>query len=293
MIYLVLSIIFMVLLAIVTRKATSAGCNAVSFNAIARYFSGMIMLIFTLCVVEWADILPALKATGWLGVIGAFLFCASTIGATKSVQYGPLGISWTILRCSMVISTLASLFIWREVPVGMNRHFIFCLLGIFFTVSTVVILGISKILHKHSEKKLSLKWFLFAMMAFWGQGAWEVLMRSTRTISIAGAREVFITMVFILSAVYCSPALKTLKRHNWKIELLWGCLFGFCGIFASALRVWVLKEIDGTIVFPVTTICVTVAVQLLSIFLFKERPEKLDYIAYALSICGICCLALM
>lgn len=293
MICFILSIIFMILLAVVTRKATAAGCNAISFNAIARYVSGAIMLIFTLCVVEWSDILPAFKAVGWMGVIGAFLFCLSTIGATKSVQYGPLGISWTILRCSMVISTLASLFIWREIPIGWNRHFIFCLFGVFFTISTVIIFGISKTLHKHSAKKLSLKWFLFAMMAFWGQGAWEVLMRSTRSIQVAGFREMFMTMVFLISAIYCSPALKNIGRHNWKPELLWGCIFGFCGLFASAMRIWVLKEIDGTIVFPVTTICVTVAVQLLSIFIFKERPEKLDYVAYALSICGISCLALM
>ena len=191
MIYLVFSIIFMVLLAVVTRKATAAGCGAFSFNAIARYVSGAVMLIFSLLTVKWPDIWQALKAAGWLGAVGGFLFSAATIGATKSVQYGPLGISWTILRCSMVISTLASLLVWREIPPGFNRHFLLCLLGIIFTVGTVIIFGVAKILRNHSAKKLSLKWFLFAMMAFWGQGAWEVLLRSTRSIDIAGFRGNF------------------------------------------------------------------------------------------------------
>ncbi|MDD5597927.1 MAG: EamA family transporter [Victivallaceae bacterium] len=293
MIYLVLSIIFMICLAVVTRKATEAGCNAFCFNAIARYVSGTVMLVFTLSAVDWAGLWPALRAAGWPGIIGAFLFSVATIGATKSVQYGPLGISWTILRCSMVVSTLASLFIWREVPVGFNRHFILCLLGTIFTVGTVIIFGVAKILHNHSAKKLSLKWFLFAMMAFWGQGTWEILLRSTRSVEVTGFREVFITVVFLLSAFYCSPALKNIRKHNWKPELLWGGVFGICGIFASALRVWALKEINGTVVFPVTTVCVTVLVQLLSIFLFKERPEKLDLVAYGTSVCGLSCLVLM
>ena len=96
MIYLILSIIFMVLLALVTRMSTAASCNAISFNAIARYFSGTIMLIFTLCVVDWQDILPAFKAVGWMGATGAFYFAYQ-----QSAQQN---------QCSMAHWELAGLF---------------------------------------------------------------------------------------------------------------------------------------------------------------------------------------
>ena len=293
MIFLVLSIIFMVLLAIVTREAVAAGCNAISFNSIARYFSGLIMLIFTLCMVDPAQIFIAFKAAGWISILGAFLFCVSTIGATGSVKYGPLGISWTILRCSMVISTLASLLYWREIPFGPNSKFILCVAGIILIVAAVIIFGVSKTLPKRQRKKISLKWLLFVSMAFWGQGGWEVLMRSTRSMQVEGFREVFITLVFLFSAVLCTPALNGIARHNWKKELLWGLIFGFCGIFASAMRIWALKEVDGTIVFPATTICVTLAVQVLSILLYREKPGKIDVFGYVLSLAGILCLTLM
>jgi drug/metabolite transporter (DMT)-like permease len=99
--------------------------------------------------------------------------------------------------------------------------------------------------------------------------------------------------VFIISAFITTPAVVKIKREKLPIELLIGTLFGICGIFASGLRVWALSEVDGTIVFPATTITVTVAVQLLGITIFGERPEKVDIFGYLTALAGIVCLACM
>ena len=88
MIYLVVSILFMVLLAVVFRVAVDRGADALGLNAAFRCTSGVAALIAGLAMFppeRW----PALwNEAGWLGLVAAGVFWLCGYASIKAVQLG-------------------------------------------------------------------------------------------------------------------------------------------------------------------------------------------------------------
>ncbi len=297
MIYLIISIIFMSLLPVFFRMGTRAGAGALGINAVFRATAAAIMLAVAMFTTDTSRLREVWSLAGWTGVIGAVLFGLAGFASIKAVQLGHLGASWTILRCSMIIPTLASLLYWREVPLlPVSATLLMRLAGIAVATSAVIMLGIDRAKKSGSAtpadpgRKGSKAWYFWVLAAMLGQGGWEVVLRSTRALPDDSSRMFFITMVFTGAFLITVPVMIAVKVRPGRKELLYGFLAGVCGLAASGSRVWAIRELDGIVVFPVTTVSVMILAQIIGAAAWGERVGKWGIIGFVLAVAGVLAL---
>ncbi len=299
MVYLIISIIFMTMLAVLLRMGTRSGAGALGMNTVFRGTSAVVMLMVASFTMDLSRLRQVWDLVGFSGVISAMFFFWAGFAAIKAVQHGHLGISWTILRCSMVLPTLASLFYWHEVPLcPASRTLIMRLGGIAVVTLAVVLLGLDHARNKRalasggSGKGGSKAWAFWLAAAFFGQGGWEIMLRSTRTLPDDQSRFFFVTMVFMGAFLITLPVMVAVKARLGRKELLYGALLGVCGFVASGSRVWAIRELDGIVVFPVTTVSVMILVQIAGAAIWRERVGKWGLVGFVAAVIGVLALTI-
>jgi len=291
LIYLILSITAMSALACVFRMAASAGVNPAGYNAWFRIWGGVIMVAVSAGAVDWSQAGSLFRAAGPLSMVAAVFFWAGGYSALKIVVYGPLGVSWAVLRCSMIVGTLASIFWWREVTPETPLLFAARLGGVALIVLAVIFLT-----RQHAdrpERPLATwdrpKWIFWLCVTFCSQGGWEVCLRATKDcLPDDKSRVFFLTLVFALAGLASLPLLRFPKVRSGRKEILCGLLAAAVSAVGSGLRPWAIRDLGGVIVFPATTISVMLLVQAASFVFWRERIHRvLGPLAFGAAIGGI------
>ncbi len=297
MIYLALSIIFMTLLAIVIRLGVAKGVNALGMNMAFRCSAGVIMLVVMAGTVPLSRLAEVWAIAGSTAIVASFFFWASGFASIKAVEHGRLGVSWTVLRCSMVIPTLASLFYWGEVPlVPVSGTLVARLAGVAVTTTAVILLGIDQAKRRRAGgtpkdgKGRALTWMLWIGTAFFAQGGWEIASRATRSFPDNESRLLFVAVVCVMASLVNIPVMILAKAPLGRKEITYGAMAGVCGVIASGVRLWALRDLDGIIVFPVTTVTVTLLVLLAGAVIWRERTGRWGLAGCAAALAGMALL---
>ena len=109
MLALIVSIAGLTTLALALRLGVSRGASPAGLNAVFRWCAPFLWLAVTWTSLDWsrgADL--AFSKAGLLGLAAGLAFASSGFSVIKAVQYGHLGISWTVLRCAMLMPALVS-----------------------------------------------------------------------------------------------------------------------------------------------------------------------------------------
>ena len=296
MLYLVISIVGMTMVACLFKQGMLKGASPLGFNSVYRATAAILCLCVACARLSWAE-LPSLFAdVGLLGFVAAVFLWITGIASLKVSQLGPLGVGWTVIRCSMLLPTLASLLYWREVTPETPALFAARLGGMAAIVLAIVCFGLGhgRTLRGHPHHAQSARsWYAWLTVAFCAQGAWEICLRVTRqSLHHDQARLFFIVLVFVVAGIFSLPTMRLSGSHIGRKELLFGCVAALAGAIASGVRPWALYRLDGVIVFPVTTISVILLVQLAGILFWRERLGRWTLLASALAVAGILFLTL-
>lgn len=295
MIYLIISILFASALPIVMRHAINKNVEVTSVNNIYRVTTGVVALIVILFQKNpLGFILFAVKSEVFLyGIVGGFLYWLAGYTSLKMLSYGDVGVSWTIKCLSMVLPTFASIFYWHEIPLlGTNGFLGLRGAGILAAILAIIFFGINRYqFHKkdvseHKNKYMK-KWIFWLVAAFLTQGYWGIMLRVSRTFTVEDAKLIFISFVFISAMCISIPGLIATRKSIDKKEIGFGLLLGLCALGGSGIRPWALKYIDGYILFPVTTISVSLLVLLGGYVIWKEKLGRFGFIGIICTIVGI------
>jgi multidrug transporter EmrE-like cation transporter len=300
-VYLLISIFFAAALPICMRISINKGVHIVSVNNMYRITTGVVALGVILFRENPVDfICYIVKSEVFLyGVLAGVLYWLGGYTALKMLNYGNVGISWTIKRLSMILPTLASVFYWHEIPLtGLNSFWGLRGAGILAAVLAIIFFGIDRYhLHSNSlapEDRMQHvnQWIFWVIAAFLTTGFWEILLRVSRTFTVKDAKFIFISTVFISAMLMSIPGALVFRKHVGRKELCFGLLFGLCSLGSSGLRPWALQYIDGYILFPVTTISVSLLVLLGGYVFWKEKLDKYGFLGIAMTVAAIVLLAI-
>ena len=114
MAYLIISIAGLGALGILMRYSVARGAQALPLNFVFRGVVALVMGLFLWGQTGLSNAGTFVWPDPWLLSAASAAFWVSGISAIKAVQHGPLGVTWTILRCSMVLPVAASILLWDE-----------------------------------------------------------------------------------------------------------------------------------------------------------------------------------
>ncbi len=291
---LTIAILFMSLLAVTFRLGTARGAEPLGMNAAFRATGGIVMVAVALFTLRHRDFGELWAQSGNLGLVAAAFFWLAGMAAIKAVALGHLGISWTVLRCSMVIATLASLLVWKEVPLSpVSGLLVMRLGGIVVITVAVIILGVERTRANHdspadiASNRVPWAWAAWLAAAFLAQGGWEISLRATRALPNNESRIFFFAVVCVTATFLTVPFMLAYRARFGRREIYYGMLAGLCSVIASGIRPWVLRDLDGIIVFPITTVSVTLLVLLAGVVFWRERLGKWGAVGIVTALLGM------
>lgn len=299
MIYLFVSILAMGGLAVVLRLAMRQSADPLGVNAAYRGTGAMIVIVVAAASIDWSTLHHVFVLTGPRGALGSLLLFLSGLAGVKAVQLGHLGITWTVLRCSMVLPVLASIVVWREVPLyPISSLLLARSTGVALVLAAIALMGVDHMRRDPASRRSPSAgsrpwaWLAWLTLAFLAQGSWEIALRATRSLVSDQARVLFVAIVVAGAFCLSLPAAGIARARLGKRELLYGGLAGLLSILASGCRIWALRDLDGILVFPVTTIGTVLLVQALGIVIWQEQTGTAGWMGFAFAIAGVLLLAI-
>jgi len=297
--YLIASIVGMSGLAVVLRVGIDRGASPIALNTAFRVSAGLVTLAVAMPVLDWARLPELAGEAGGLGLIAAAGFWTSGFAAINAVKHGHLGISWTILRCAMLVPALASLLYWQEVPlVPVSGLLVLRLGGIAAATLAIVLSGYDRIQRDRSQQdprasRGSVRvWLFWVALAFVAQAVWETSVVASRQLPDEASRTFFTTTVFVAAGAVALGFNILTRMPFSKTALCWGGLAGLCSLLGSGARVWATRDLGGLVVFPVTAITVLFFVQLASVGIWRERMGRWGIAGFAAAVGGVVLLSL-
>jgi len=281
-IFLALSALFSLTVAQVLKLIEIKSLRVLNVLVI-NYFVAVLISVFS---TDWAGFseqtgfVPVLIHSAFLG----FLFIVNFLIYSKSIDKNGMGISIAAMRMSLVFPILLSLLIYdEEVTSGL-------VIGIILTFVSLILLVPSV----KKNRKVQLKFAVLPIMLFIISGVTDSGLKIfEREFSIIFNESQFLASLFFFAFATGALILFVRKQlfFKWK-ELVYGILLGVVNLYSSYFILVALKEIPGSIVFPVANLSIVFVGTFIGVIFWKDRPDKRQWIGLALASISIVLLVI-
>ncbi|WP_018126438.1 EamA family transporter [Balneola vulgaris] len=232
----------------------------------------LIAVVVSALSTDWSNIaeqkafLPIILHSSFLGV----LFIVNFLLYSKSIDKNGMGISITAMRMSLVFPILLSLWVYQE-PFTLHLG-----IGILLTFVALILL----IPRSKKGEKVQLKYMLLPVFLFFISGITDSGLKVfEQEFSIFFDEPKFLTALFFFAFLTGSVVLLARKQFNFrKKEWAFGTILGIVNLYSSYFILLALKEIPGSITFPVVNLSIMFIGTLIGVWMWKDNPQKRQWI---------------
>ena len=214
-------------------------------------------------------------------VLFAVSYSVSVVTSMLALVVGPLSLTCLVTSFSLIVPTLYGIVALNE-PVSTNLF-----IGLALLVVALVLIN----MEEKGEKKITMKWVFFVVLAFIGNGMCSTVQKMQQ-IELAGQyKSEFMIIALAISAIamavcaLCTERkqmLPSLKRGFW--------MYTVCGLangIVNFLVVYLSTRMAASVMFPVISAGGIVLTFLISLFFYKEKLSKWQIIGSALGLVSV------
>lgn len=272
-------------------------CKDFSVSNSGRFlFNSIISIICAIIIFAFSGFnLSASTFTILTGVAFGIVTVFSTVLYLVAVSIGPWSYSSVLVSSSTIITAIVGTIIWQE---SIN---LFTIFGIIFMVVCILLSTKKKDGEKNSA---SFKWLLFCVLAALASSGVGLLQKTHQTSSFKLELFPFLTIAFFVSAIVSficflilrnkQPLFSTSERtENLSRKKFIGfivLIFILAGItfaFNNIINLYLSGVMPSAVFFPIVNGGGLVLATITSIFLFKEKLSKLQWIGISSGIIAI------
>lgn len=212
------------------------------------------------------------------GVTGC-IFIINFLVYSKSIHLNGIGISVTAMRLSLLVPVIVSILLYQEGVTAVK------LMGLVLVFAALGLLIPKK--QNVTFKKINAAWLLLGIFLLTGL-ADSSLKVYEEDFSLQFNELTFMGMVFS-SAFLTGLILSAFRKGKpiRKSELITGALIGIPNLYSSVFLIYALREIDGSIAYPIVNIINVVGGTLLGLWLWNDTVTKLQWGGIAVAITAI------
>ena len=283
-------LLFLTALFIVSQKFTQDRFNA-KRNSGVFMFSGMISF-FAMCFFmavnrdwTWSNelILPA--------VFFGLAYAASTVFVVLAIKSGSLAKTTLITSYSLLVPALTGLIILRE-PLGVPM-----IVGMVFLVVSLWLTNRQKSSPDAPKEKVTLKWIVYLILAFIGNGMCATVQKLTPHYLGADINQnLYMIAALGLSTVVLVVASFLTKEEGLKETVKVGLPLSFlCGLFNGAVNYLVIylnPFIPASVMFPVLSAGEIILIVPYSLLVRREKFTVAQWVGFAVGVVSVVLLNL-
>ena len=252
-----------------------------------QLFNGITSLVAVLALLVLGFPKSISPFTLGLGVLFGVVTAVQNLATLQALDVGPLSYTTVLINLSTLIPTLSGYFIWSE-PISPVQIAGIGLLVVCFALSVE---------GGDGQKKTSLRWLLWTLLAFVCTGAIGVMQKWHQSTDYKGELDGFLVVALGISTLYSAAMLLILKgrkscesqcKHyaGWK-PLLIMAVFGICVALNNKLNLLLSGAMDAAIFYPVMNGGGLIATNVSACLLLRERLTKRRWIGMAVGIVAV------
>ena len=214
-------------------------------------------------------------------VLFALSYSTTIITNMLAIAAGPLSLTCLISSFSLIVPTLYGILFLNE-PVSTTLF-----IGLGLLVAALILINFEE----KGEKKITLKWILYVVLAFVGNGMCSTVQKMQQTVFQGQYKNEFMIVALIISAVAIGIfALITEKKQllpNLKAGFWLYLICGLANGLANFFVVFLSLRVAASVMFPVISAGGIVLTFLVSLFFYKEKLSKWQILGSALGLMSV------
>lgn len=260
----------------------------------ARHIFNMITsIVAAITIFAMSGNLKASSFTVILAIVFGLTTAIQRVTHLQALEMGPFSYTSVIVSLSMLIPTLSGAVIWGE------QIYMIQIVGIVLMVGCLIL----SVDFKDEEKKSSLKWLFFCLLAFIGCGAIGVMQKWHQNTAYKEELNQFLVIAFITSAIFSgistAIAKKSEKRQPIETDapqkkklltatpIIIMIVCGICIGVNNVLNLFLSGAMDSAVFFPIVNGGGLILTTLSALILFREKLSKRRWIGILLGIIAV------
>ena len=285
MIYVAGQVIGNFVFAMSLRQARSSGYNYLAVGTINYAIAAVIAVVWA----AWSGIPGFSLPVVVLGAINGLQYQVSLVVLFWVVKLVGIGITFGIVRLSIALPTLASIFLWGEQPTALQ------VVGMLLAFAALPLLGADAHQAARDRPGRSLRTWGVLVAVLFLSGAGFTAAKAFSVWSTPDYQPLYNASVFVaatLCAAVIWPLRTRIRLPDWggvslRRNIGLGVVMGATNLFQIAMLLRALEVLPGTIVFPLTATVGLATTLLGGMVLFGERFGRITAIGIVLALFAI------
>ena len=286
MIYLVLAIVFSAGVFITMRFFKHFELDnhqALMWNYVFATVTGFLMC-------KQFDTIPELVNEPWFGLslLTGFWFIFTYLLMTRSTQTSGVTITSLSSKLSVVLPTLAGVFIFQEklnweISIGI----------ILALISLVLVVGNGNVVEEGNEASNNIRksnWLL-PILIFFGTGTGDILMKLNEQRNSSNDMSFMIAFIYLIAMLFSIILVAHdlfRGKSKWQNKsILGGVALGVINFFSTYCIFHAMRCFDNVMLFPIYNIGVVSLAALTGWMLFKEKLTWKNYLGLAIALIAV------
>ena len=248
------------------------GFNALSAAAAFLFFALLSGGSFTLHT-------PTLVYAVFFGIA----YLTTMVSCVLSIRYGSLSLFSLAISYSLLLPTLYGILFLRE-PAKPSLY-----IGLALFLLSILLINFNK-----NDKKISVKWVVFTLLAFFGNGLCTILQKQQQLEAGGAYKSEFMMTALLLAAL--GSLILTLcfenKRFRPSVRKGWhlAALCGLCNGSVNLLVMTLCTTMPASLLFPLVSAGGIVTTFFVSRFVYKETLSRTQLLGFCIGVGSIIAL---
>ena len=265
MFYLLLAILGSSMISILLRLSSGkihANISMLAFNYLTCSVLGLIYAGF-----GSADFQPAgLPVAVILGVVNGILLLTSFILMQGSVRKNGVVLTSIFTKLGLLVPVVMSVVVFRESPTWLQ------VIGFLIAVTASILINLNK-----DSGSGKFDWSLIFLLLL--AGGTDAMAKIYKVLGPAELSDPYLFFSFGAALVLSIGVVVSRKEKPGFQEFLFGTLIGIPNFFASKFLLLSLDHLPAVVVFPSFSIATMLIATLAGVLFFRERLQKLQWLA--------------
>lgn len=204
------------------------------------------------------------KGLGWaagLGTINGILYLTSFVVLQISIRKNGVVLSATFMRLGVLVPTLLSIFVFHEIPGGLQ------MVGFLLALTAIVLINFEK-----GQGGATFKTGLILLLA--GGGTADFMAKIYDEMGTAEYEEHFLCLTFVAASILCVILALKKGQKLARQDVLFGLLVGIPNYYSARFLLKAVGEVPAVIAYPTYSVATIVAISIVGVICFKEKLTK-------------------
>lgn len=214
-----------------------------------------------------------------LGIFNGFLFLSSFVTYQRNTRKNGIVLSSIFMKLGLLVPMVVSIVFFREIPSGVQ------IAGFLLALVAIVLINY----RKESEKK-SLGFGLILLLLL--GGSCDAMAKVFNMLGNEALSDQFLLYTYGTAFILCTCLVIFKKERPGKQEFLYGALIGIPNFFSTKFMLGALTTVPAVVVYPSFSVCTMLLVTLAGTWFFREKLNRLQWIALGIILVALALLNL-